>query len=186
MSVPLYASFLTGSSAFGDSLTVRAELYGWNAFGERKTYGEYIERIAYRPWMSAPLAPLTVTMPDEKSVSVLAVRLEDGTGNVLHRNFTTFVVGGDAPASGTLATGERVRASRVSPTAVSDAKWSLKQWTIFGDAKFDGAGSGYVEYRIPWPSGVAGERRRARDVPRRGVGQASQRQGSRHHRDRRG
>ena len=155
VSVPLYASFLTGSSAFGDSLTVRAELYGWNSFGERKSYGLYSERIAYRPWMTAPLAPLSVTMPGETSVSVLAVTLEGGTGNVLHRNFTTFVVGGNALSSGTLTTGERVRASRVSPTGVSDAKWSLKQWTIFGDAKFDGAGSGYVEYRIPWPAGVS-------------------------------
>jgi len=152
--VPLYASFLSGSTAFGDSLTLRAELRGWNSFGEQKSYGTYAARIPYRPWMSAPLAPLTVTMPDEPSVSVLAVQLEDATGTVLQRNFTTFIVGGDAPSSGTLTGGQRVRAARVGATAVHDAHWSQKQWTVFGDAKLNGAGSGFVEYRIPWPAGL--------------------------------
>ena len=35
--VPLYASFLS-SKAYGDSLTLRAELYGWNTLGERRSY----------------------------------------------------------------------------------------------------------------------------------------------------
>lgn len=151
--VPLYASFLTGSTAFGDSLTLRAELTGWNTFGEQKTYGTYRVRVPYRPWMSTPLAPLTITTPDEPSVSVLTVRLEDNAGTVLHRNFTTYIVGGKAPEHGILADGSRVRVARVGATAASDARWSLKQWTIFGDAKLNGAGSGHVEYRIPWPAG---------------------------------
>ena len=109
--VPLYASFLSGSTAYGDSLTLRAELTGWNTFGEQKAYGTYVMRVPYRPWMTAALAPLSVTTPTEASVSVLAVRLEDATGTVLHRNFTTFIVGGDAPSSGTLADGRRRRAT---------------------------------------------------------------------------
>ena len=152
--VPLYASFLSGSIAHGDSLTLRAELYGWSTFGERRTYGTYAMRVAYKPWMSAPLAPLVVTMPNEPSVSVLAVRLEDAAGAVLHRNFTLFVVGGAAPTNGTLADGRRVRATSVGATTVRDAKWSQKQWTVLGDKKFNGAGSGYVEYRLPWPAGL--------------------------------
>jgi hypothetical protein len=152
--VPLYASFLSNNSAYGDSLTVRAELYGWNSLGERRTYGSYAMRVPYHAWMSAPLSPLTVMMPNEPSVSVLAVRLEDGSGAVLHRNFTTFIVGGDAPLTGALSDGRHVRAARVGATAVRDAKWSLKQWTVLGDRKFNGAGSGYVEYRIEWPAGL--------------------------------
>ncbi len=151
--VPLYASFLTGAT-FGDSLTLRAELTGWNTFGERKSYGSYAKRIPYRPWMSAALPPLRLTMPDEPSVSVLAVHLEDAGGTVLHRNFTTFIVGGAAPSTGTLADGRRVRAARVGATDVRDASWSLRQWNVLGDHKLNGAGSGYVEYRIPWPQGV--------------------------------
>ena len=152
--VPLYASFLTGATSFGDSLTLRADLSGWNSFGEQKVYGSWTVRVPYRPWMSAPLPPLSVTMPGEPSVSVLAVRLVDDAGTVLHRNFATYIVSGPAPERGTRADGRRVVAARVGATAVRDARWSQKLWTIFGDAKMNGAGSGYMEYRIPWPAGV--------------------------------
>jgi predicted transcriptional regulator len=32
--------------------------------------------------------------------------------------------------------------------------WTFKQWTVLGDRKLNGAGSGYFEYRIPWPTGL--------------------------------
>ena len=159
--VPLYASFLSGNTTYGDSLTIRAELWGWNTFGERKTFSTYTRRVAYRPWMSAALAPLSVTMPSEMSVAVLAVRLVDAKGTVLHRNFTSFVVGTDAPSRGTLADGRHVVAARTGATNPSASAWSAKQWTVLGDRKFSAAGSGYVEYRIPWPAGLT-----PRDVER--------------------
>ncbi|GAC1482107.1 MAG: hypothetical protein NVS1B4_26980 [Gemmatimonadaceae bacterium] len=152
--VPLYASFLSGSSAFGDSLILRAELRGWNSVGEQRTYGTYVKRVPYRPWMSRALPPLTVGMPNEPAVAVLGVRLEDAAGNVFHRNFTTFVVEGDAPSSVPLADGRRARVARVSATAVSDGRWTVKQWSVLGDRKLNGAGSGFFEYRIPWPAGL--------------------------------
>src|SRR2546427_13261672 len=43
--ISLYASFLTASTALGDSLTLRAELYGWNALGQRRRYAEIARRI---------------------------------------------------------------------------------------------------------------------------------------------
>ena len=152
--VPLYASFLTGSSAYGDSLTLRAELRGWNAVGEEKRYADYVVRIPYKPWMSAPLAPLTVTMPNEPAALVLAVRLEDARGKTLQRNFTTFAVEGDPAETVTLADGRRARVARVPAAAVRGARWSLKQWTVLGDHKIDGAGSGFFEYHLPWPGGL--------------------------------
>ncbi|HEY3219861.1 MAG TPA: hypothetical protein VGJ80_03950 [Gemmatimonadales bacterium] len=154
IAVPLYASFLTGNTAYGDSLTLRAELCGWNSLGEEKRYSTYAARIAYRPWMSQALAPLPVTMPDEPAVAVLTVRLEDAAGTVLQRNFTTFVIEGDAPAAATLADGHRVRVVHVAATAVRESHWSLKQWTVLGDHKLNGAGSGFFEYRIAWPAGL--------------------------------
>jgi hypothetical protein len=157
--VPLYASFLTGNAALGDSLVLRAELRGWNSLGESRSYGTYVRRIPYRPWMSQPLAPLAVTMPNEPAVLVLAVRLEGASGVVLQQNFTTFVIEGEVPAQTTLASGRRVRVARVPATAVRDAHWTLKQWTVLGDHKLNGAGSGFFEYRIPWPAGLD-----ARDV----------------------
>ena len=152
--VPLYASFLTGGTAHGDSLTLRSELHGWNTLGEAKRYGSSVARIPYRPWMSQALAPLSLTLPNEPALVVLAVTLEDGKGSTLHRNFTTFVVEGTAPDTARLADGRRVRVARVPATGVRDAQWTLKQWTVLGDRKLNGAGSGYFEYRIPWPAGL--------------------------------
>jgi hypothetical protein len=150
----LYASFLTGSTALGDSLTLRAELRGWNTLGEERTYGSYTRRVPYRPWMSDALAPLAITMPNEPAVLVLAVHLEDASGTVLQRNFTTFVVEGDAPVAAVLADGRRVRVAHVPVTAVRDVHWTLKQWTVLDDRKLNGAGSGFFEYAIPWPVGL--------------------------------
>jgi len=93
-------------------------------------------------------------MPNERAVAVLAVRLEDAAGTVLQRNFTTFVVESDAPDTATLAGGKRARVVHVPATSVSEGSWSLKQWTILGDHKLNGAGSGFFEYRIPWPAGL--------------------------------
>ena len=152
--VPLYASFLTDNTTLRDSLALRAELRGWNALGEEKSYGTYVSRVPYRTWMSQPLAPLRVTMPTEPAVVVLSVRLENERGAAIQRNFTTFVVEGEPPSQTTLASGQRVRVAHVAATAVSDAHWSLKQWTVLGDRKLNGAGSGFFEYRIPWPAAL--------------------------------
>ncbi|HET9010720.1 MAG TPA: glycoside hydrolase family 2 TIM barrel-domain containing protein, partial [Gemmatimonadaceae bacterium] len=152
--VPLYASFLADGGGVGDSLLLRTELYGWNSLGERRTYATSTRRIPYRPWLSAPLEPLAVTMPDQPAVVVLAVRLEDAAGTVLHHNFTTFVVEGTAPAQATLADGRRARVSRVGAGDFAKAEWSRKTWTVLDGLKADGTGSGYFEYRIPWPAGL--------------------------------
>lgn len=152
--VPLFASFLSDSRAVGDSLTLRTELYGWNALGERKTHTTATRRVAYRPWRAEALAPLQVTMPDEPAVVILAVHLLDAFGHSLHHNFTTFVVEGPLPSEARLSDGRRARVSRVEAGAFSDAAWSLKTWTVLDGLKANGAGSGHFEYRIPWPTGL--------------------------------
>jgi hypothetical protein len=153
--VPLWASFLAGDRKAGDTLTLRTELYGWNSLGERRRYSEGMRRVAYRPFMSEALAPLAVTMPDEPAVMVLAVRLEDASGTVLHRNFTTFVVEGTAPSEVSLGAGRSARVVRVPAANYSEARWSLKTWKVLDGLKVDGAGAGYFEYRIAWPAGLA-------------------------------
>jgi hypothetical protein len=104
--------------------------------------------------MSAELAPASVTMPSEPAVAVLAVRLEDANGTVLNHNFTTFVVEGTPPADMKLADGRHARVSRVAAADYSDARWSAKTWKVMDGLKVDGAGSGWFEYRIPWPAGL--------------------------------
>lgn len=154
VSVPLWASFLTDSRAWGDSLVLRTELHGWNTLGDRRTYSSSLSRVPYRPWMSQALAPLTLTMPDEPAVLVLSLRLENEAGGVLHRNFSTFVVEGDAPAEMRLADGRRALVVRVPAAAHRAARWSLKSWNVLDGLKVNGAGSGHFEYRLPWPRGL--------------------------------
>jgi hypothetical protein len=152
--VPLYASFLTGSRAYGDSLTLRAELYGWNTLGQKKTYSEIRHRVPYRAWMTEVLEPLPITMPGEPAVAVLAVQLEDAAGTVLGRNFSTFVVEGTAPETVQLDNGKQARLVRIDPAKFESAEWSLKQWNVMDSLKVNGAGSGFFEYRVAWPRGL--------------------------------
>jgi hypothetical protein len=152
--VPLYASFLTGSQAHGDGLVLKTELYGWDFLGRKQTYSHSTRPISVRPWMTTALEPLPVTMPAGPAVVVLATRLEDAAGAVLNHNFTTFVVDGDVPAEVQLEGGEKARVVHFDPARFASQKWSLKQWNVMDGLKVDGAGSGYFEYHVPWPSGV--------------------------------
>ena len=115
--VPLWASFLTGNTAYGDGLVLQARLRAWDTLGRERTTFTTQRAIAYRPWMSEALPPLSVPMPADPGVAVLAVELTDRSGTVLHRNFTTFVVEGTRPEEVTLADGRRARVSRVDPAA---------------------------------------------------------------------
>jgi len=72
---------------------------------------------------------------------------------ILHQNFTTFVVEGTVADSVRLVGERRARVVHVPATAVQSGHWSLKQWTVL-DRKLNGAGSGYFEYRLPWPVGL--------------------------------
>ncbi len=149
--VPLWASFMTGSPAYGDTLTLRVRLYGWDALGQQQNFYTTARTIPYQPWMSRALEPLAVPMPDAPAVAVLALTLEDATGKVQHRNFTTFVVEGTKSDEMRLANGRTARLLRFEPGAFVQADWSLKQWQVLDGLKVNGAGAGYFEYQIPWP-----------------------------------
>lgn len=153
--VPLWASFLTGDTAFGGGLRLEARLHVWNTLGRRQTGFTTRRGVAYRPWMSEALPPLSIPMPKEPGVAVLAVELQDAGGVVLHRNFTTFVVEGPPPDDVTLADGRSARVARVDPKRFSSAKWSRKQWDVLDGLKVNGAGFGHFEYLVPWPRGLA-------------------------------
>src|SRR5205807_1082930 len=83
----------------------RARAYGWDALGQKRVYLETTRHVPYHPWMTGPLEPLPVTMPAGPAVLVLAVRLEDGNGTVLHRNFCSFVIEGAPPPEARLDAG---------------------------------------------------------------------------------
>jgi hypothetical protein len=149
--VPLWASFLTGSTAFGDGLVLQARLDEWDTLGRKQTTFTTSRDVAYRPWMSEALDPLPVPMPKEPGVAVLAVELTDRAGLVLQRNFTTFVVEGEPPDEVELQDGRLAYVARMDPAGFSSAEWSLRQWNVLDGLKVNGAGSGHIEYRLPWP-----------------------------------
>ncbi|HEX6927096.1 MAG TPA: glycoside hydrolase family 2 TIM barrel-domain containing protein [Longimicrobiaceae bacterium] len=157
VSVPLRASFLTGHDGYGNSLRLVTELYWWDALGRRQTQGAQSRTIPYRPWMIDDLEPLSITMPEGPAVAVLTLRIEDAAGAVLGRNFTTFVVNGETPSTMQLEGGRTGRLVSFEPASFTAAEWSRKQWNVLDGLKVNGAGSGFFEYRIPWPSGLSAD-----------------------------
>jgi hypothetical protein len=155
LEVPLFASFMTDSDV-GPELLLKTELYGCNDLGEHRLYGTSSVAVPYKPWMQQQLEPIEVTMPDETTVAVLALILQDSAATVLHRNFTTFVVADTAALSDRTITrnGKNVRVIRFAPDSFTNAKWSLKQWNVLDGLKADGAGSGFFEYTIDWPANL--------------------------------
>jgi hypothetical protein len=153
VTVPLYASFLT-DRASGDHLILRAELAGWDNLGRRETYSMSQRTIPLKPWMSEELEPLTITMPGKPALAVLSLMVEDEVGNVLHRNFTTYLAAqGNSPREETVSDKYgKWKVIRFSPGSFSKARWSLKQWDVLDGLKVNGAGSGYFEYRLTWPA----------------------------------
>ena len=156
--VPLFASFLT-DEAPGRTLTIRAELKGWNNLGQTEIYAHSTQTVAFAPWLTRELPALKLTMPARPALAVLALTLENEAGVVLHRNFTTFLVAnGSSPRTETLeAAGGKVHVVRFAPNTFSSASWSQKQWNVLAGLKVDGAGHGYFEYHVPWPAGLKPE-----------------------------
>jgi len=153
--VPLYASFMT-DAAVSENLTLHAELFGWDTLGRRETYSQYEQTVPYSPWINKELNPLPVTMPDKPAMAVLSFALKDGSGNVLHRNFTTYLVAdGESPREETITTNSsKIKVVRFAPGSFSNAQWSLKQWNVLEGLKVNGAGTGYFEYSLPWQTGL--------------------------------
>ncbi|WP_428664814.1 glycoside hydrolase family 2 protein [Runella sp.] len=150
--VPLTISSMTGRNDLGNELTLKVELNGWDAFGQEKKWQSFTKTIPYKPWIQQAISPLYVVMPSEKSVAVLALTLQDAKGNILSRNFNTYII--EKPQSSETETvgGQKLRLLTIAPKQFSDAKWTLKQWNVLDGLKVNGAGSGYFEYKIKWPT----------------------------------
>jgi hypothetical protein len=151
--VPLFVSFLTDRKP-AENLLLRGSLRAWDSLGRERSYSRIRRTIPSSPWMCRAVESLEVTMPEEPAVVVLSVQLEDRSGAVLARNFTTFAVrNGQQPRDEVLTQRQnRTRVIRVTPKDFANAQWSVKQWNVFDGLKINGAGAGYFEYRIPWPA----------------------------------
>lgn len=157
--VPLWASFLTDVGP-GDPLTLRWSLCGWDGLGREETYARGAAPVAFSPWRSEAIEPIDATMPTKTAVTILRLRLEDPSGRVLHRNFTTFrVSAGPAPRDEVLTLdGRRARVVRWAPDRIALSSWTQGETRVLDGLKVNGMGSGFFEYRIPWPDGLALDR----------------------------
>ena len=151
INLPLYLSVMTDKD-LGKNLNLKVQLYGFDALGQKKTWENMTKTIPYQAWLQTELEPIKLTMPDEKSVVIAALILEDNAGNVVHRNFTTFIVEGKTPNEMILLSGKKAKLISIEPKNFSDARWSKKQWNILDGLKVNGAGSGYFEYKIKIPT----------------------------------
>jgi hypothetical protein len=150
VSVPLWASFLT-EEAPSPELVLELELVGHDDLGRFREWWKGQRKVPFAPWTSRALEPVAVPMPGRRAVAVLRVRLLDASGRVLHRNFTAFVVGEGSPSPRDEQVDPTLRVLRVDPAARSSASWSLREWAAMDGRKRNGAGSGFFEYRLPWP-----------------------------------
>ena len=151
--LPIYVSFMTNKDA-GDVLFLHLDLYGWDDLGNVENFSRKLISVPYEPWMNKEFEPVDITMPNKNCVAVLALILKDGAGTVLHRNFNTFIVSsGPARSEETRVVNQRkLKLLRFAPHSFSSAEWSQKQWDVFDGLKVNGAGSGFFEYRLKWPS----------------------------------
>jgi hypothetical protein len=155
VSVPLWASFLADASS-SPELVLKLDLVGHDDLGRFREWWTGERRVPFVPWTSRALDPVAVPMPGRPAVAVLRARLEDASGRVLHRNFTAFVVGqGASPRDERVDEGRRVL--RVDPAARSRGSWSARAWEAMDGGKQNGAGSGFFEYRLPWPKDLRAE-----------------------------
>jgi hypothetical protein len=156
VSVPLWASLLSDAPVSG-VLRLRFVLAGTDDLGRAREWWRGERAVPFTPWSSRALEPQPVVMPDRPGVAILRTTLEDAQGRVLHRNFTSFVVGdGPAPRDEAIVSdGARLRVLRADASRPSSGEWSLRRWDAMGGRKQNGAGSGFFEYRVPWPAGLA-------------------------------
>ncbi len=152
--VPIRVSFMSNHQGYGDTLRAHGVLYGWDAVGRYEVHDRMVIPISYEPWLHEEVSVVKLAVPDHPGLFVFALELIDEAGTVQHRNFTTFVAKGETPATTTLFNGQTARVLSFDPAGLSDTSWSLKQWNVLDGLKVNGAGSGWFEYRVPWPENL--------------------------------
>ena len=144
--IPLHLSSLTNEAG---SLNLKMTLTGTNAAGEKVNRWTKTSTLTYAAWDVKALDSLSITLPADKSINTLAFELSDAAGKVVHRNFVHLIVeeGALQPAKGQLIS--------VPVERYSSSSWPTKQWTGVLGHKLNGAGAGYFEYEIPFPTAGA-------------------------------
>jgi hypothetical protein len=157
--IPLTVSFMTDRTPAAN-LVVRARLAGTDSLGARFTGdSEVTASVSFSPWSAREVAPLELALPARRGLAVVALTLEDGSGAVLHRNFVAYrLTDGPTPREESATSeGRKWVLLRISAGSHSEAEWSGGSTQILDGLKVSGFGSGFFEYRLPWPKGLRPE-----------------------------
>jgi hypothetical protein len=127
-------------------LKIEYSVFGWDQKGDKFVLKDGDIKAKAEPFSFISLEPVSLRLPEETSVMIIAVSLKDGSGNILQRNFVPFRVDGISPA-------DAIIISR-SPSAFTNASWSIKQLAPQQGRKVWGMGSGFFEYEFFIPAGL--------------------------------
>ncbi len=147
IALPLYLSVMTDQN-HGNQLNLKVSLSGFDALGQAKTWETQQRKIDYKPYLHANLEPIMLKMPNEKALVIAKLVLEDNTGKVIHTNFATFIIEQKASNEILLNSSRLARVIEFEPNEFTNSSWTKKQWNILENAKINGAGAGFFEYKI--------------------------------------
>ncbi|MFC3343018.1 glycoside hydrolase family 2 protein [Paenibacillus abyssi] len=136
----------------GQTLKVEWELW-YDSLGTRRVADSGVIEEAWNGYGVAPIAPLTVRMPKQDAVAVLAIRLVNESGEALMRNFVTFDV-----RSGQANGVYDAEGGFVSIPAGDFSDQSFDhQWNAIQGAKVNGVRKGQFVYEVKLPDHAAQE-----------------------------
>jgi hypothetical protein len=134
--VPLYLSSMT-SVDYGKQLKLSYQVTLTNFIGETSLVTQSSRQLEYQPYIQQEVESLVLQMPNTSGLAILTLQVEDSKGTVLHHNFMHFEIISENKLP-------KTEIYSVEPTPIK-AEFE-KTWTVLDGLKFNGSGSGYVEY----------------------------------------
>lgn len=158
VNLSLFTSFMTDAD-LGEKLIIKTNLYGWDKLGNTWTGSSIEMKVPFQKWNAAGAGTITMEIPEKEGLAILSVITKDLSGNILHRNFTTFLIGEEISKRYESITynDKKINLVHFAPSSFKSQNWTQKQWNVFDGLKVNGAGSGYFEYEIIIPEGVNAE-----------------------------
>lgn len=135
--VPLYLSSMT-SVDYGKQLKLSYQVTLTNSIGETSLVTQGSLQLEYQPYIQKEVESLVLQMPNTSGLAILTLQVDDSKGTVLHHNFMHFEIISENKLP-------KTEIISVKPTP-NKVEFAGKIWHVLDGLKFNGSGSGYVEY----------------------------------------
>lgn len=129
-----------------ENLKIKYTVFGWNELADKTELIKGDMLASANPVSFKKLEPITINLPNQNMVMILATTLVDGNDKLLQRNFLPFKVQGKKPAGLITVT--------QSPSNFTDASWSIKTLATQNGNKIWGMGSGFFEFEFELPKNL--------------------------------